>query len=367
MPADINLSYLGLNLDDRDPQALFDAALERFQTLAPQARLRNGSIETMLLEAWSVAAADVVYALNRVPATVVESILALHGVPRFTGSAATGAVTVTFDVVRDVSIPAGVQFRHPASGAVLASSQAVVESSVGSVVVPVAADQAGSAANAIIAGAALDILDVIPGSVSAVVSTAMAGGADAEPDADYFDRASARFARVTSSLVVPDHFTAYAIEDGRPLRVTVVEVFRPGGTAGADLGHVTVYVWGRGAALSAEVREDLRAQMQAISSAAVTVHVEDAGIVTQNMAVRVKALPGAAPAAVQAAVEAALRERFSPLSWPWGRDILTTEVIEAAAAAVGVDYVDAVTVPAAAVAVQPWQLAKAGTITVTVI
>lgn len=365
MPADLSLSYLGLPLDDRDPQGLFDAALERFQSLAPEARLRNGSIETMLLEAWSTAAADVIYALNRVPATVVESILALYGIPRLTGATATGQVTVVLDGSRTVSVPAGVQFRDPATGLVVqVSTTTTVTGS--SIVLPVVAEASGSEYNDLTTGTALDIVDDIPYSISASVTTALTGGSGAESDADFFDRASARFARVTSSLVIPEHFVAYALEDGRPLRVTAVDLFQPGGTAGSDIGHITVYVWGRGAALSAPVREDLREQMQAISSAAVTVHVADAGIVTQPIAVTVKALAGFTPSAVQAAVQAALAARFDPAVWPWGRDILTTEIIEAAAGAAGVDYVETVATPAANVALSASQLAQAGTITVTV-
>ena len=56
MPQDLDISYLGLTIDDRDPQAIFDAGLARYQELAPDARPRNGSVEVMLMEAFATAA-----------------------------------------------------------------------------------------------------------------------------------------------------------------------------------------------------------------------------------------------------------------------------------------------------------------------
>ena len=366
MPQDLDLSYLGLDIDDRDPQAIFDAALARFLELAPNARLSNGSVEVMLMEAFSVAASDLVYALNRFPATAVEGILALYNVPRFAGSPAYGTVTLTLDGTRDLTVEAGQRLSDPATGLTLVVSTTTTGTAVSALTIPAQTEDATGAGNQIAAGSPLDLLDAIPYVDSAAVTTDFTGGADPESDTAYLDRASTVLARVTSSLVLPDHFTAYLLQDARVTRATAIDLYEPGGTAGADLGHITTYTFGRGAQLSSVVREELRVAMQAISSAMLTVHVEPATIVTQPVELTVHALPGYSTADVSASISTALASYMTPGTWPWGRDIMPSEIIDIAADVSGVDYVTSVTTPAATVTVGANELVQAGAITVTV-
>lgn len=363
---DLDLTAIDLVIDDRDPQAIFDAALAKFVELAPSARPRNGSVEALLLEAAAVASADVIYALNRIPALTVEAIIGLYGVTRYAGAPAAGQVTVTLDGTRTMTVAAGQRLVDPASGLVLVVTVATSIIAASTIVLPVATQQPGGAGNALAAGTVVDPLDSIPGAVSAQVTTGLSGGADAETDSSYLDRASTVFARVTSSLVLPVHFTAYLLEDPRVGRATAIDLYAPGGSVGDDTGHITCFTYGRGAQLSSTVRDELAAAMGAISAAIVTVHVEPAGIVTQNLALTVHALPGYSSADVQDAVEAALRAWMSPDAWTWGRDILVTEITDVAADVPGVDYVTSVATPSGTVSVGASQLALAGTVTVTV-
>lgn len=366
MAQDLDLSYLGLNIDDRDPQAIFDAALAKFQELAPTARLRNGSVETMLLEAWATASADLIYALNRFPSVAVEGILALYGVPRSAGTPAAGSVTLEFDDVRTITVEAGQRFADPSTGLTLLVSADTTGTSVTSLLVPVATELPGAAGNSITAGTPLDLIDSIPYVTAATVTVGLSGGADPESDTAYINRASTVLARVTSSLVLPAHFTAYLLEDTRVGRATTVDLFQPGGTIGADLGHLTCYTYGRGAQLTTNVRNELRAAMQAISSAMLTVHVEEATIVTQNVALTVQALPGYNTETVRAAVASAIAAWMTPDQWTWGREIIPNEIINIAADVPGVDFVSTVTTPATTVTVADDELVQAGSITVTV-
>ena len=366
MPQDIDLSYLALDIDDRDPQAIFDAALARYQELAPNARPRNGSIETILLEAFATASADLIYALNRLPAATVEGVLSLYGVTRFDGAVAGGTVTITLDGMRTLTVPVGVRFSDPGTGLIITVVTEASGIEVSELVLECTTESAGGDGNLLTAGTELDVLDAIPYVTAAVITTDFSGGADAESDAAYIDRASTVFARVTSSLVLPVHFVAFLLEDARVQRATAIDLFEPGGTPGSDLGHITTYVYGYGAMLTNPVKEELREAMQAISSAMITVHVQDATIVQQNIDVTVVALPGYSVDQIASAVEAELANWFSPDSWPWGRDIMITEIIDIAADVPGVDYVDFVTTPAADVTVEANELAQAGMITVTV-
>lgn len=363
---DLDLTAIDLVIDDRDPQAIFDAALAKYLELAPNARPRNGSVETILLEAAAVATADAIYALNRIPALTVEGIISLYGVTRYAGAPAAGQVTVTLDGPRTLNVAAGQRLLDPATGLVLTVTASTSITATSTVVLPVATAEPGGAGNALTAGTAIDLLDTIPGAVSAQVTTAFTGGADPETDASYLDRASTVFARVTSSLVLPVHFTAYLLEDPRVGRATSIDLYAPGGTVGSDTGHITCFTYGRGAQLATEIRGELADAMNAISAAIVTVHVEPAGIVTQNLALTVHALPGYASTEVRDAVTTALRAWMSPDAWTWGRDILVAEITNIAADVPGVDYVTSVATPSGTVAVGASQLANAGTVTVTV-
>lgn len=366
MPQDLDISYLGLTIDDRDPQAIFDAGLARYQELAPDARPRNGSVEVMLMEAFAVAATDLIYALNRFPAVTIEGILALYGVPRSLGTAATGEVTITLDGTRDLAVPAGQRFSDPTTGLILTVDADTTGTAVTSLVLACSTEQPSSDGNLITAGSAIDVIDSIPYVTAAEVTASFTGGADAESDTEYLDRASSVLARVTSSLVLPTHFVAYLLQDPRVGRATAIDLFEPGGTPGTDYGHITTFVYGRGGALSALVKEELRVAMQAISSAMVEVHIDDATIVTQDIELTVQALPGYSITDVSTAVQAALRSYFDPSTWPWGRDIMRTEIIDVAADVAGVDYVDTVTTPTDDVTIAVDELALAGTITVSV-
>lgn len=366
--SDLALDAVDLVLDDRDPQMIFDAALDAFEALAPDARVRNGSVEALLMEAMSVASADVIYALNRFVGAVVEGVLNLYEVPRFAGASASGVVTLTLDGTRTLTVAAGQRLVDPGTGLVLQVTADTSGSSVSTLALPVATLLPGGAGNAIAAGAAVDIVDAIPYAVSAAVTTAFGGGADAEDDAAYVLRARAVLARVTSSLVLPEHFVAYALEDARVGRAAAIDLYEPpSGTPGSDLGHLTVVVYGHGGQLSTEVREELRVSMSAICASMITTHVEPATIVTQAITLTAHALPGYSTTAVRDAIAAALTAWCSPDVWPWGRDIMATEIIDVAADVTGVDYVDAVAVPAGTVTIAADELAMAGTLTISVI
>ena len=363
---DLDLSAINLVVDDRDPQAIFDDSLARFLELAPTASIRNGSVEALLMEALCVATADGIYAVNRFIGKVIEGVLNLYDIARDPGSPASGVVTLTLDGSRTLTVTAGQRLVEPVTGVVLLVEADTSVTSAASIALPVVTADSGGAGNAITAGMAVDLLDAIPYVASAQVTTGLTGGADAESDAAYVDRATAVLARVTSSLVLPSHFVAYLLQDPRVARATAIDLYEPGGTIGADLGSLTTYTYGRGAQLSATVREELRAAMQAICSAMVTVYVEEADIVTQDVEVTVQALPGYSTPDVSAAVTAAITAWMSPEAWTWGRDILPTEIIDVVADVAGVDYVTSVTTPAGNVTLTDDQLAAAGTITVTV-
>lgn len=368
---DLTLGSLQLVPDDRDPQTIFDNALARAKELNPSYQPRNGSADALLIEAFSLAAADVIYALNRVPPVLVEAVLGLFDVPRDAGAPATATVTLTFDSATTAVIPAGSVFTVPATGDDLVTTADVTVTTATTATLPVAAVVPGAALNGLAVGTSLDIIDAIPRAVTATIATTAAGGRDAEEDAAYLDRASMVLARVTSSLVVADHFTAYCLGDVRVGRALTVDVYDPtdatSSVPGDDLGHVTVYLYGRGAPLAGGVLTDLETQMQTRSSSILTVHAVAAALTTIAVTATVVAIPGYVASEVQARVVAAVAGFLSPDSAAWNTTVTRAGIIAAIEAVEGVDYVDALTAPSADVPLTgPGSLPKAGAITVSV-
>ncbi len=108
---DLDSTYLGVSVDDRDPQALFDSMLALAETRLPQWEPRNGSLEVVLMEACAVGMADLVYAANRVMGSMVEGMISLYGVTRDEGTPATGTVRLTLTGSPTTTIDEGTLFR----------------------------------------------------------------------------------------------------------------------------------------------------------------------------------------------------------------------------------------------------------------
>lgn len=375
----LSAETLGVSVDTRDVETIARDAIGLLSVRLPEWVPRNASPEVALLEAVAQAASEVADSANGLVGAVVEAILAgLHGVPRLPGSVAEGVVRVTFSTSQVITVPVGTQFLLPDFGIYLQVSDETSVNPGLTIDLPVATSGATSAGNGLGAGVAVDIVDLVPGAVSAAITTDLAGGADPEDDAAYLARAVNRLARTTSSLVVADHFAAYVLEDGRAVSARAFGAWDgvAVGTVGADAGHVTVCCYGRGAQLSAEARGDLEDEMQAMTAAGIGVHVNAAALGTVNVAATVHALPTYDHGELDAACAEVLGVYLAPETWTWGAPVYTSSLIAKLALVEGVDFVESVTItiPGGSVAILSSgnailpanALAAAGTVAVTV-
>lgn len=366
--SDLGLSRVEITPDDRDPQATFDAMLAAVEAALPTWDARNGSLEAVLLEAWATGTADLIYAINRLPGRIEQDILALYDVARFPGAAATGNAVITLDASRTITVSAGIRFAVPDSDIELEVTTTTTATGV-NITVPVRATVPGAAPNGIASGALLDVLDSVPFAVSVALSGTLSGGADVETDAEYIERASTRLARVTSSLVVPDHFVAYCLENPAVTRARAYDLWdgvTPLSTS--DLGYVTVAVYGIGGQVDAGIRDTLADEMAERAAAMITPVVIGATITTVNVAATVVALAGYSTTEVRDACEAAVRAYINPATWAWDAPVIDTELISLLDQVPGVDFVTSGSVtPSGSTAITtPAGLANAGTVTITV-
>lgn len=367
--------YVDLAPYDVDPQDLLDRAIEVAQVTIPDWEPREGNVEVVLLEAQSAVTAESVYAINRLPAAIMESLLRLYGITPDEGAAPTVTVRFTLGDALGHDVPAGTRVALPAGGEGL--DDLVFATDVALAIPPGSATGVVAATGAVASGivnntppgTVLQVLDAVVFVDRAVTETAVVGGRSPETPDVYLDRASARLRRLVETLVLPEHFTARALEDPRVGRAFTIDNHDPG-TAGVgdDPGHVTVAVLGAdGAMLAAGVRGELAAAMDAQSSANLVVHVIDPTVTPVPVTATVKILPGWAGPDVDARATAAVADYLSPLTWSWAGTVRRFELIALLSNVPGVDFVVSLNAPAADVALAgAAPLASAGAIDVTV-
>lgn len=364
-----DLSSVGEPIDARYPSDLAVASIAALQGARPDWVARNASVEVVLVEALALAAADVSNAANAAVAALAELLLGdFYGVARLSGSPAVGQVTVTFDATVTTTVPTGMRFVLADFGVEVASTADVTVTAGTSAALQVVTVESTSLVNGVGAGAAVDVLDVIPNLLGVAVTAAFVGGADPEDDVSYLARARVRLARVTNSLVVPAHFAAWCLEDGRAVNAATIPAWDGVSlaSAGTDAGEVTVVTYGRGGNVSEEVRAEMAASMQAITAAGVNVHVNAAAVSTVAVTCTVASMPGYASDEVRAAVEAAITGFLNPQVWVIGADVVRAQLQDRITSIPQVDYVSALSAPAADVTVPADGVAKAGTLTVSV-
>lgn len=346
-----DVSSIGQPLDDRYPEDIAVDAVAQLQELLPDWVARNASPEIIYLEAVALAVADVVATGNSAIGAVTEAILStLYDVPRYSGSVATATLTLSFDSAVSLTVPAGTTFVMPDYGVELATTVAATVSSASSVSLTAATTTATSELNGV-SSATIDLIDYIPNALSVTISAAFSGGADPEDDITYIERARNRLARVTNSLVVADHFTAYALESPLVSNATTINSWDGTGTApnagsaGTDAGEVTVAVYGIGAQVSAGNKATLAGEMQDITAAGVTVNVKDAVLVDIDVTCTVLAKPGENTSVVQTQVQNALTAFLNPETWPFGETVTRDDIRAVILATDGVDSISAMSVP----------------------
>lgn len=254
--------------------------------------------------------------------------------------------------------------------------------------VPVAAVEPGVDANGLSGpGRAFE---QVPGATGVALTTAAAGGTDAEALADFVARAADRARRLHAIPITADDYAALALDHPSVARAMAVNLLDPANPpAGSDPpssgGHLTVYaIDPDGEALAAPALAELDALLTGGDRPLnVQVHAAAPTYTTVNVAVTVWPEPNADEAAVTAAVETAVRDLLDPARWAYDqnaaglwrpptrnaeRQITALMVAHRAASTAGVAGVSAATVNAgAAVTLTGFApLPRAGTVAVSI-
>lgn len=365
----IDLTLLDVTAQDLVDQGLTDA-LSKLPGWTP----REGNTEVVLLETQALMGAETVYAVNRLPRAILAALLAEYGLEQDLGTAPAASFTFATSSGADLTIPAGTRLRvlYNAGASSLdftTDTDLLIVGGTFTGTVTATATETTSALNGTPAGPA-ELVDAISAVDSVAIATEVLGGVDPEDLDGYLARGGILFRRLVSTLVLPEHFTAAALEDPAVVRAATYDLFDADlgtGAPGDHPGHVTVAVAGAGGtALTDEVRADLEASLEAKAHAALIIHTTDATVTDVDVTATVVLNPGANPATVTAAVEATLEDYLNPDVWPFAGTVYRNELIALIDGVVGVARVDTLTAPASDVTldgVAP--LARLGDVTIT--
>jgi uncharacterized phage protein gp47/JayE len=222
--------YVELALVD-DPDALLEVGIEYMEDAITGFVARPGNVETVLLEANSQIAAEVVQQAELVaPIVFGYAGESLFGIPPRASVPATTTATVTFDVDTPASMIAAqslISVPHPSGESVLFTLDAdvVAPEGGGDVLVGVTALEGGESANGAFGDAAL--VDVVDGVGSVYVATA-AGGVDAESSDDYLDRLSDALTLLAPRPILPNDFAVMARQVAGIGRSMALDLYQPG-------------------------------------------------------------------------------------------------------------------------------------------
>lgn len=377
MPSPDATPYVDLTLLDVSSEQLAAASVHTLASRLPGWQPREASTEVMLLETSAVMVAELIYAINRLPGAVLETLLRLFDLDRSLGTPATAYAELTVVDALGHTIPAGTRLRldiDPGTEPVTFTLDAdlVVDPGDTAGVAAITAVESTTTPNGAVVGTTLIILDAVP-AVSAKLTTSPAGGTGPEDGAAFLERATPVLARLTDTLVLPDHFTARALELGDQLvapvyRARTLNLYDADTDTPDSAGHVTVAVLARdGAELTGPQLTAVDNALEAQALASLSIHVINATVTAVPVEAQVTIRPGYNEAQVLEAAADAVRAWLDPNAWEWSDTVRENELIALLDNVAGVDYVEWVLLdgdPVDFALTGPANLAAAGTVDV---
>lgn len=217
MPSPDVSNYVDLTVFDLQPTTIYDSAVQYAQVALPEWTPVPGSVEDALLQAAADMTGQLVGAINRLPAGVIEGLLALFGVTRNSGTQPTGTATLTFVDDSGYTLSAGTRFGYLDTGGneptlyIFQTSEAV-SVPAGSTTADV--DIEGIALvtyPSLASGTELQLLTAVSYIDSIVLNGDLEPGGDAETDEEYLNRGASVFGTLSEALVLPKQFERYVL------------------------------------------------------------------------------------------------------------------------------------------------------------
>lgn len=375
MPSPDLRSYIDLTLFDADIQDLYNNAIANLAVSLPEWIPREGNVETVLLEGFALQVSEALFAINRLPNSLMQILLQMFGVYRDFGTPP--IANLEFTVVDDVgyTIPAGTQAMLVIADGITpvtftTDTDLTIPAGSTTGTVSATADQFTADANGV-ANQQLSPVNSLLSVNSVLLVSITTPGRDQEDDTDWLNRGNQRLVQLSQALVLANQFQAAALEDVDVIRALALDNWdgttTSGNVPGDNPGNVAVAVYGDGQVLDTATKASLLSSLDARSVANLGVHVIDANIQTVDVTASVSADLNYDNATVIANATAAIQDYLSYENWDWSSVVRRNTLIKVIGSADGVSYVVSLTEPAADVnANAPATLMVAGTVTVIV-
>lgn len=359
-------------LDYGTEQDLVDAALAYTQQALPEWRQRTGNTEVVLIQALALMLGPEVMAIQMLPAQILEQLMAMYGISRDPGTPVRGIVRIIVTASAPTqTIPAGTRLRltlpdtEETVDFFTDQAATVITTDTLHVDVSVTSEFLGIVGNQTVAGTRLDVVDPLTFIESVEVLETLAGGIGAEGDGPYYARASATLARLTSTLVLPEHFQYAALTRAGVGRAKVFDLYDPGAPNIVSAGHVTIAAANStGAPLGIDDSTNLEAWLASQALASLTIHVIEPTYTPVDVVATVRATPGTDELQLASAVTDTLTRWLNPARWDWSATITQNQLVAVIASTPGVREVVSVTPGAALAGKAP--LPTVGSVSVTV-
>lgn len=356
MPNPDLANYVDLTINDRDAQAVFEAAILQMKTDLPEWTPREGNVEVVLLEAMALQVAESIFAINRLPNGVIEALLKFFGIERDSGAAPTTTMRFYMAGVMGYSVPAGTKVTVIPSGGASSMTfttdyELVIPPGQNQGIVPATGTELSARVNGIPQGALCELQDSVIYVDYVRLETDIANGRDPESDLDYLERGVTRFSRLSDTLVVPNDFLVAAMEYPFVKRAKPIDLYDASndpdgnGPVGVDPGHITMALYGDESMLTTEQKAQVQAEFEEMMQANLVLHIIDPVVTQIDIDVVVGYLPTYEQADVINSVIQRMIEYLDPLGWAWDTQIRYNELIQEISNVPGVDYVDSLSSP----------------------
>ena len=219
---------------DTDPQDIMDDFITFMQTVVPGWTPSPGQLDVWMMMTIAFAAAESRDVASRVPKSIFRWFGAnLVNLPPIDAAPASVASTWTVQDNAGYTIPAGTQVSIAKTGnevyAFATTSDTVIPpgSTTATNVQLLALEPGADASDIGSPGAAVQLLDPLSFVTGITMTSATAGGADAESDDDYLNRLAAELRLLAPRPILPGDFSVFARQIAGVSRATTIDGYNP--------------------------------------------------------------------------------------------------------------------------------------------
>ena len=334
MPIDFS-GYVNLTSFDEEPADIYLAALDYARLSLPELTIRQGTPEDAILQATSYISSLSLAAINRLPDRVMLGLLNILGAPRNEGVYPVIELEFTSITYDGTTIPAGLLVRYDMNG--LDNAQSMYFQVVDSAVID-AIDGTGNPdlPTAIVQARCTEVItlpDITPGipmSIESVSSdlyqptlySIVEYGELQETDYEYLSRSASYLGSLSSAFGKATQIDAYVLSDFLTVnRVKTYDLTDHQGDLAFDAadvpGHLTIFVYGQGAAVSSELKYEILVGIADRAVAGLTIGVLDAEITSIQIDVEVIYNASYDPSILEENIKSIVSAMTSPAAVPF--------------------------------------------------